>query len=74
VGSVVLYQDKAAREKTLAFLDGTLQFGRAEVASVGDGYVDFVEDDPVYAAAVSEGARQKQAAMVARMRDGTVFE
>jgi simple sugar transport system substrate-binding protein len=74
VGSAVLYQDKAARDKTLAFLDGTLQFGRAEVAGVGDGYVDFVEDDPVYAATVSEGVRQKQAALVARMRSGTVFE
>jgi simple sugar transport system substrate-binding protein len=74
VGSAVLHQDKAAREKTIAFLDGTLQFGRAEVAGVGDGYVDFVEDDPVYAATVSEGARQKQAVLIARIRAGTVFE
>jgi simple sugar transport system substrate-binding protein len=73
VGSSVLYQDKAAREKTLLFLDGTLQFGRAETAGVREGYVDFIENDPVYTGAVSEAARQKQAALVARIRAGTAF-
>jgi simple sugar transport system substrate-binding protein len=74
VGSAVLHQDKAAREKTLAFLDGTLQFGRSEVAGMREGYVDFIEDDPVYTRTVSETVRQKQAALVARMRNGNVFQ
>jgi simple sugar transport system substrate-binding protein len=66
----VLYQDKAAREKTLLFLDGKLQFGRAETAGVREGYVDFIENDPVYTGTVSEAVRQKQAALVARIRAG----
>jgi simple sugar transport system substrate-binding protein len=73
VGSAVLHQEKAAYEKTLAFLDGTLRFGVAEVAGVREGYVDFVEDDPLYVQTVSEDARQKQSALTARIRAGTVF-
>jgi simple sugar transport system substrate-binding protein len=74
IGSAVLYQDKAAQEKTLAFLDGTLQFGRSEVAGIREGYVDFIEDDPIYTGTVSETVRQKQAALIARMRTENIFD
>jgi simple sugar transport system substrate-binding protein len=72
VGSAVVYQEKAAYEKTLAFLDGTLRFGQADIAGVREGYVDFVEDDPFYREAVSEKARQKQSALITAIREGTL--
>lgn len=68
VGSAVIHQHKAAREKTLAFLNGSLPFGRAEYAGVREGYVDFIEDDPIYLKTVSELVRQKQSALVSRIR------
>ena len=71
-GSAVLYQDRAAYEKTLLFLNGGLPFGTAETAGVRDGFVDFVEDDPVYQSTVDADIRQKQAALVARIRDGSL--
>jgi simple sugar transport system substrate-binding protein len=70
VGSAVIHQDKAARKKTLSFLSGTLPFGQAEYAGVREGYVDFVEDDPIYLKTVSEAVRQKQAALVEQIRSG----
>ncbi|MDR1905225.1 MAG: BMP family ABC transporter substrate-binding protein [Treponema sp.] len=70
VGSSVLYQEKAAYEKTMLFLKGALPFGKAEVVGIADGYVDFIEDDPLYTTAVSEAARAKQAALLARIRSG----
>jgi simple sugar transport system substrate-binding protein len=72
VGSAILHQDKAAYEKTMLFLKGALPFGRAETAGIRDGYVDFVEDDPAYIAAVSPGIREQQAAMIARLRSGAL--
>ena len=72
VGSAILHQDKAAYEKTMLFLKGALPFGRAEVAGVRDGYVDFVEDDPNYIASVSPGIREQQAAMLTRLRSGAL--
>jgi simple sugar transport system substrate-binding protein len=70
VGSSVLHQDKAAYEQTKRYLEGTLPFGRAEMVGVSDGFVDFVEDDPRYAGAVSPEIRSKQAELVGRIRSG----
>ncbi|MDR1373621.1 MAG: BMP family ABC transporter substrate-binding protein [Treponema sp.] len=72
VGSAVLHQDKAAYEKTMLFLKGALPFGRAETAGIRDGYVDFIEDDPNYIASVSQEIRERQTAMIARLRSGAL--
>ncbi|MDR0382876.1 MAG: BMP family ABC transporter substrate-binding protein [Spirochaetaceae bacterium] len=69
-GSCVLFQDKAAYNKIKLFLNGQLPFGKAEVAGVRDGYVDFIEDDPIYITEVSENVREKQHEMLARLRSG----
>ncbi|MDR1257354.1 MAG: BMP family ABC transporter substrate-binding protein, partial [Spirochaetaceae bacterium] len=69
-GSCVLFQDRAAYNKTKLFLEGELPFGKAEIVGVRDGYVDFIEDDPLYAAAVSENVRNRQHEMLAKLRSG----
>ncbi|MDR1108218.1 MAG: BMP family ABC transporter substrate-binding protein [Spirochaetaceae bacterium] len=70
VGSSVLYQDRAAYEQTKRYLAGTLPFGSAEMVGVADGFVDFVEDDPHYVAAVSPEIRAKQAELIQKIRSG----
>jgi len=72
VGSAVVRQDKAAYEQTRRYLDGTLPFGAAELVGAAEGYVDFIEDDPHYIAAVSVAVREKQAALARRLRSGTL--
>ncbi|MDR0707317.1 MAG: BMP family ABC transporter substrate-binding protein [Treponema sp.] len=72
VGSSVIRQDKLAYEKTLLFLEGSLPFGASDIVGVAEGYVDFIEDDPDYKAAVSEAVREKQADMIARIRNGSL--
>jgi len=70
IGSSILRQDRAAYEKVTLFLKGALPFGKAEVAGVANGFVDFVQDDPLYIAAVSQTVREKQAEMISRLRSG----
>jgi simple sugar transport system substrate-binding protein len=70
VGSCVIFQDKAAYNKTKLFLQGDLPFGKAELAGIRDGYVDFIDDDPLYSAAVSDSVRQKQREMLKLLRSG----
>ena len=72
VGSAILKQDRAAYEKTRLYLEGKLPFGKAELVGVADGYVDFVDDDPAYIAAVSETVRKQQAELVTRLRKGAL--
>jgi simple sugar transport system substrate-binding protein len=71
-GSAVLYQDKAARSLTLRYLRGELPFGTSETAGVAEGYVDFIQDDPDYRASVSAPIRERQAAMIERIRSGSL--
>jgi simple sugar transport system substrate-binding protein len=68
IGSAILRQDLAAYEKTMLYLEGKLPFGNAELAGTADGFVDFVEDDPDYIAAVSQSIRGKQGRLIARLR------
>jgi simple sugar transport system substrate-binding protein len=70
IGSSVLYQDTAAYNQILRYLNGTLPFGTAETLGVNNGYVDFVQDDPEYIRTVSPEIREKQAAMIERIRSG----
>jgi len=70
VGSAILRQDKAAYEKITLYLKGQIPFGKAEIAGTADGFVDFVDDDPVYISSVSPFIREKQAALVASLRSG----
>jgi simple sugar transport system substrate-binding protein len=72
IGSSVIRQDIAARNQILRYLEGTLPFGSAEVMGVNDGYVDFIQDDPVYLETVPAGIREKQAAMIEKIRSGTL--
>jgi simple sugar transport system substrate-binding protein len=69
-GSAILRQDKAAYEQTRRFLDGTLPFGTSEIVGIKDGYVDFIEDDQNYIAAVSPEIRAKQSELLRRIRSG----
>ena len=70
IGSAVLRQDKAAYEKIRLYLNGNLPFGKAETAGAAGGFVDFIDDDPLYIAAVSGTIRDKQAQLIARLRSG----
>jgi simple sugar transport system substrate-binding protein len=71
-GCSILRQEKAAYEKTTAYLEGKLPFGTCEKAGVQEGYVDFVDDDPLYLSTVSAPVRAKQAAMLEKLRSGTL--
>jgi simple sugar transport system substrate-binding protein len=68
VGSAILHQERAAYEQTMRYLAGNLPFGSAEVVGVADGYVDFIEDDPHYLAAVSPEIRKAQGSLIERIR------
>ncbi len=70
IGSCILHQDAAAYEKTKLYLEGQLPFGKAEMVGVREGFVDFVQDDPLYISSVSEAVREKQAAMIESIRTG----
>ncbi|MDR1788000.1 MAG: BMP family ABC transporter substrate-binding protein [Treponema sp.] len=70
VGSAILLQERAAREKTLLYLEGALPFGAAETAGIAEGFVDFADTEPLYLSTVSEAIRRQQDALLQRLRSG----
>ena len=68
IGSTFIRLDTAAYERTLAAIEGRLEFGEAEVLGVADGYVGFVDDDPLYRRHVSEAVRSGMNAMLQKMK------
>ena len=70
LGSSAVKQDEMAYEKTLAAIEGKLPFGTAEVVGVRDGYVEFIEDDPLYVQNVPASIREIQRELVVTLESG----
>jgi basic membrane lipoprotein Med (substrate-binding protein (PBP1-ABC) superfamily) len=72
VGCAVLNQEKAAYERVKAAIQGKLPYGKAEIVSAKDGYVDFADADPLYTGNVAEDVRMKMAAVIKKIRAGQI--
>lgn len=70
IGSTYVALDRAAFERTVAAIDGTLEYGRADVLGVADGYVGFVEDDPLFRRHVDASVRDALRRMLERFESG----
>ena len=72
VGCAVLKQERVVYEKVKEAVEGTLTWGEAVILNTRDGYVDFVDSNPLYEQAVSEDVRAEMAVMLEDMRGGRV--
>ena len=72
VSSSVMAQERLAYEKAKAWLDGSLETGKASTVGVADKYVDFVAADPLYAETVPQALRDKEAALMQRLYSGAL--
>ena len=70
IGSTYISLDTAVYERAASAINGSLIFGEAEVLGVADGYVGFVQDDPLYRRHVSEEVRRKMADLLDSMLSG----
>jgi riboflavin transport system substrate-binding protein len=70
LGSSAVEQRRAAYEKTLDIIDGNITFGLAEVKGVREGFVTFIEDDPLYLQHVPEAIREQQKNTIESIQTG----
>jgi simple sugar transport system substrate-binding protein len=73
LGSGVIREDKAAYEQTLLRLEGNLEPGSSVYAGVNEGYLDFIDDDPLYIEHVPEALRNSMALENKKLRQGTLL-
>lgn len=70
IGSALTNQHKMAEEMTLRYLNSEIEWGTSTTVGVKEGFVDFVQDDPLYIQNVPEDVRQKMSGIIENIKDG----
>lgn len=65
-------QEKLAEEVTLEWLEGKTQWGSAMTVGMEDGYIEFVEDSPVYKKNVPEEVQDKMRILIEKIISGEI--
>jgi simple sugar transport system substrate-binding protein len=71
VGSTVLRNDRAAYETVKASMQNKLEFGKARVVGIREGYIDFVTDDEHYRQYVSAETRDRVESLLQDFKSGS---
>lgn len=72
VSSTTMEQVRLSKEMTLEYLEGKTPWGQADSVGVKEGYVRFVDDNPLYVSTVPADVRTKLAELVADIKAGNV--
>lgn len=72
IGSSFVRQDVATYEATKAAIDGTLQYGAAQILGVADGAVSFDTEHPGFTDYVPQSVADRITELLAQMRSGEI--
>ena len=70
ISSAIMAQERLAHEATKGWLEGTLVRGEPKTVGIAERYIDFSDEDPLYIETVSAGIRERQDALMKRLRSG----
>ncbi len=73
LGCGVLEQERLVYEVMQRAIEGEVEYGTASILHARDGYVDFIDDDPLYINNVPEDIREAQQEVVDKIRDGELI-
>ena len=71
ISSTVMQQAKMAQEAVSDYLNGKTAWGTARTVGIKEGYIEFIQDDPLYISTVPQNVRSKVAAVVDSLKKGT---
>lgn len=69
VGSTIIRQKELTSKIITEFINGEIPFGEAHTFSAKDGYIDFVQDDPLYQNNVPEEIKQEISKVVKKIKE-----
>ena len=64
-------QQELSAIMTTDFLNGKTEWGTAKMLGIKEGFVDFVQDDPLYISTVPAGIRTQMTELIDSIRDGS---
>lgn len=71
ISSCLAKQKTASKEVTLNYLAGKTEWGKTKVVGMQEGYIEFVQDDPLYIQTVPEDVRGKLSTLIEQIQAGT---
>ncbi len=72
VGSGSMEQKKVTMEALQEVFDGTVAYGKASVVGLAEGYIRFIDEDPLYQQAVPEQIREQFAQFLNALESGEI--
>ena len=70
ISSAIMAQERLAQEQTTAWIQGGFSGEEATTVGISEGYINFVLDDPLYIEHVPSALREKQKALLEKLRSG----
>ena len=70
IGSSTVKQEEMACIVTKQFIEGKTPWGTADMVGMQDGFIEFVQDDPLYTSTVPQNIRDAMANLVEQIRSG----
>lgn len=72
ISSSTMNQEALAEKYTASYLKGFFYHGESNMYGMKEGYVDFIQDDPNYIAAVPEEIRNQISELIEEIKKGTI--
>lgn len=69
LGSTIIKQKELTYKLVSDFINGDLPFGRGDQYSAKDGYIDFIQDDPLYQEFVPEEIKAEMKRVVEKIKE-----
>lgn len=69
VGSTIIRQKELTSKIITEFINGEIPFGEAHTFTAKDGYIDFIQDDPLYQDNVPEEIKNEIAKVVKKIKE-----
>ena len=73
ISSSVMEQKKMSYNVTKEFIEGKTPWGSAKMVGIKEGFVDFVQDDPLYIQTVPEDIRSQMKNLLDDIRSGKII-
>lgn len=72
IGCGDMGQRKLVYDALCRWADGTIGFGEAEIVGISDGYMDFIDTDPLFTGGLPEDIRTRFESFMADLRAGKI--
>lgn len=68
LGSTIIRQKELAQKLVNDYINGNLPFGKGETFSAKEGYIDFIEDDPLYQQYVPAEIKEEMSRVISQIK------